>query len=125
MFETLPGNDGEMRRGHASSHEEDDVLVARLSVVHHLLLEELQVVLVVSVDLQESDGHLSVPAAAMDPTPATLPDELAEIQLLEGNVPLLQVDAGLTGLTRDGTFPVGSSSRAGQVVQLVSFTLSF
>ena len=43
-----------------------------LSVVHHLLLEQLQVVLVVPVDLQQADRHLSVPAALVDPAPAAL-----------------------------------------------------
>ena len=41
-----------------------------MPVVHHLLLEQLQVVLVVAVHLQQADGHLAVPAAAVHPAPA-------------------------------------------------------
>ncbi|TNN86803.1 hypothetical protein EYF80_002986 [Liparis tanakae] len=97
-------------------------LILRTISVHHLLFEELQVVLVVAVDLQEPDGDLAVPPPLMHSAPAALrphrhkpsaacrlvgtrrvccgrlsahlPDELPEVQLLEGDVPLLQVDAG-------------------------------
>lgn len=122
-----PGDDGEVRRHHAGTHEQDDVLVPRLSVVHHLLLEELQVVLVVAVNFQQADRHLAVPAALVHLPPATLrgggrlsqcqtlflttgsslhldahlADELAQLQLLVGDVPLLQVDAGLADVTGD------------------------
>ena len=67
-----PGDDGQVGRGHAGAHEQHYVLVARLPVVHHLLLEELQVVLVVAVHLQQADGHLAVPAALVDLPPAAL-----------------------------------------------------
>ena len=67
-----PGDDGQVGRGHAGAHEEHHVLVARLPVVHHLLLEELQVVLVVPVHLQQADGHLAVPAPLVDFPPAAL-----------------------------------------------------
>lgn len=70
--EAVPGDDGEVRRSHAGAHEQDDVLVPGLPVVHHLLLEELQVILVVAVDLQQADGHLAVPATLMHLPPATL-----------------------------------------------------
>lgn len=43
-----------------------------LSVVHHLLLEELQMVLVVAIDLEESDGHLAVPPPLVHSAPAAL-----------------------------------------------------
>lgn len=89
----------------------------RLPVVHHLFLEELQVVLVVAVHLQQANGHLAMPAAAVHPAPAALPDGLTQLYLLEGDVPLLQVHAGLAGLARDGAPP--GPARAWQVVHLV------
>lgn len=57
---------------HAGPHEEDHILVPGLSVVHHFLFEELQVVLIVPVDLEESDGHLAVPPALVHFAPAAL-----------------------------------------------------
>lgn len=113
----LPGDDGQVRRVHAGPHEEHHVLVPRLPVVHHLLFEQLQVVLVVAIHLQQADGHLAVPAAAVHPAPAALPDGLAQLHLLEGDVPLLQVHAGLAGLARDGALPGPAGAR--QVIQLV------
>lgn len=68
----LPRDDGQVGRSHAGAHEEDHVLVPGLPVVHHFLLEELQVVLVVAVDLQQADGDLAVPPALVHPTPAAL-----------------------------------------------------
>lgn len=117
----LPGDDGEMGRVHAGSHEQHHILVARLSVVHHLLLEELQMVLVVAVDLQQPDGHLPVPAAFVHLAPAAFADQLPQLQLLEGDVPLLEVDTGLAGLARDRPLPVAPG--AGEVVKLVCFVL--
>lgn len=120
-----------MWRSHAGSHEEHHVLVPGLPVVHHFLFEELQVVLIVAVDLEQTDGDLAVPPTLVHPTPAALepaetlsagptsrgeltrpvrsshfPDELAEVQLLKGDVPLLQVHAGLAGLAGDGALPL-------------------
>lgn len=46
-----------------------------LSVVHHLLFKELQMVLVVPVNLQESDGDLAVPPALMYFAPASLHEQ--------------------------------------------------
>lgn len=46
-----PGDDGEMGRRHAGAHEQNNVLMSGLPVVHHLLFKELQVILVVAVDL--------------------------------------------------------------------------
>lgn len=116
----------------------------RLPVVHHLLLEELQVLLVVPVHLQQADGHLAVPAAlvhlppaalsahrvrhasfprAPPPHAAHLADELPQLQLLVGDVPLLQVDAGLAGLAGDGAAPAlraaAPADARGQLLQLV------
>ncbi len=48
----VPGDDGEVGWSHAGTHEQDNVLVPGLPVVHHLLLEELQVILVVAINLQ-------------------------------------------------------------------------
>lgn len=93
-----PGDDGEVGRAHARSHEEHHVLVPRLPVRHHLPLEGLQLVLVVPLDVDEADGHLAVPAAVKHLPEAALADELADLQLLEGDVPLLEEDAGLAGL---------------------------
>lgn len=68
----LPCDDGQMWGGHAGAHEEDHVLVPGLPVVHHFLLEELQVVLVVPVNLEQTDGDLPVPPTLVHPTPAAL-----------------------------------------------------
>lgn len=103
-----------MRRVHAGPHKQHNVLMPRLSIVHHLLLEELQVLLVVSVNLQQANGHLSVPPASAHLPPSAFADELSEFQLLEGDVPLLQVNTGLAGLTAYVVLPVASG--AGQVV---------
>ena len=94
----LPGDDGEVGRAHAGSHEEHHVLVPGLPVRHHLPLEGLQLVLVVPLDVDEADGHLPVPAPMKDLPEAALADELANLKLLEGDVPLLEEDAGLAGL---------------------------
>lgn len=67
-----PGDDSEVGRSHAGTHEQHHILVPGLSVVHHLLLEEFQVVLVVAVDLQQADGDLAVPAALVHLPPAAL-----------------------------------------------------
>lgn len=90
-----------MRRAHAGSHEEHHVLVPGLPVRHHLPLEGLELVLVVPLDVDEADGHLPVPAAVEDLPKAALADELSDLELLEGDVPLLQEDAGLAGLARE------------------------
>lgn len=68
----LPCDDGQVGRSHAGAHEEDHVLMPGLPVVHHFLLEELQMVLVVPIDLQQADGDLAVPPALVHPTPAAL-----------------------------------------------------
>lgn len=75
----LPGDDGEVRRGHARSHKQDDVVVSGLSVVHHLLLEQFQVILVVPVHFHQTDGHLSVPPAPVHLTPAALDAQTQEV----------------------------------------------
>lgn len=67
-----PGDDGEVGRRHAGAHEQNDVLMAGLPVVHHLLFKELQVILVVAVDLQQTNGDLAVPAAFVHLPPTTL-----------------------------------------------------
>lgn len=67
-----PCDDGQMWRSHAGSHEEDHVLMPGLPVVHHFLFEELQVVLIVPVDLEQTDGDLAVPPTLVHPTPAAL-----------------------------------------------------
>lgn len=72
IFLFSPGDDGEVGRSHAGPHEEDHILVPGLPVVHHLLFKELQVVLIVPIDLQESDGHLAVPPALVHFAPAAL-----------------------------------------------------
>lgn len=122
-----------MGRSHAGAHEEDHILVPGLPVVHHFLFEELQVVLIVPVNLEQTDRDLAVPPALVHPTPAALAtskhsskrgptwadfsisgqishfsNEFSEVQLLKGDVPLLQVHAGLTGLAADGALPLVS-----------------
>lgn len=78
-----PGDDGEVGWSHAGPHEEDHILVPGLSVVHHFLFEELQVVLIVPVDLEESDGHLAVPPALVHFAPAAL--NKRQLQLKKGH----------------------------------------
>lgn len=68
----LPCDDGEVGWGHAGAHEKDNIFVPGLPVVHHLLLEELQVILVVAVNLQKANGHLAMPATLVHLPPATL-----------------------------------------------------
>lgn len=65
-----------MGRGHAGTHEQDHVLMSGLSVVHHLLLEQLQVLLVVTINFQQADGHLAVPATLVHLPPATLHEQM-------------------------------------------------
>lgn len=43
-----------------------------LSVVHHLLFKELQMVLIVPINLKKSDGHFAMPPTFMHLSPATL-----------------------------------------------------
>lgn len=71
----LPGDDSQVGRSHAGAHKEDHVLMPGLPVVHDLLLKELQMVLVVPVDLQESDGHLAMPPALVHFAPAALDEQ--------------------------------------------------
>lgn len=90
-----------MWRAHAGAHEQYHVLMPRLPVGHHLPLEGLELLLVVPLDVDQPDGHLAMPAAVVHLPEAALPDELADFQLLEGDVPLLEEDAGLAGLARE------------------------
>jgi hypothetical protein len=113
----LPGDNGQVRWVHAGPHEEHHVLMPRLPVVHHLFLEQLQVVLIVAVHLQQPNGHLAMPTASVHPAPATLSNGLAQFHLFKGDVPLLQVNAGLAGLSRDGAPP--GPAGAGEVVHLI------
>lgn len=94
----LPSDDGEVGRAHAGPHEQHHVLVPRLPVGHHLPLEGLQLVLVVPLDVDEAYGHLAVPATMEHLAEAAFADQLSDLQLLEGDVPLLEEDAGLAGL---------------------------
>ncbi len=61
-----------MGRSHAGTHEQDNVLMPGLPVVHHLLLKELQVIWVGPVNLQEANGNLTVPATLVYLPPSTL-----------------------------------------------------
>lgn len=70
----------------------------RLPVGHHLPLEGLELLLVVPLDVNQPDGHLTMPAAVVHLPEAALPNELANFQLFEGDVPLLEEDASLAGL---------------------------
>lgn len=90
-----------MWRTHAGAHEQHDVLVARVAVGHDLALEGLELVLVVALDVNQADGDLAVPAPVEHLAEAPFPDHLADLQLLERDVPLLQEDAGLAGLARE------------------------
>lgn len=98
---SLPGDNGQMWWTHAGAHEQHHVLVAGVAVGHHLALEGLELVLVVTLDVDQADGDLAVPAPVENLAEAPLADHLADLQLLEGDVPLLQEDAGLAGLARE------------------------
>lgn len=110
-----------MRGVHAGSHEQHHVLVPGLPVVHHLLLEELEMILVVAVDLQQPDGHLPVPLALVDLAPAALADGVPQLDLLKGDVPLLQVHAGLAGFAVD--HPLQVRPPVGQIFHLILIVL--
>lgn len=90
-----------MRRTHAGAHKQHHVLVPSVAVGHHLALEGLELVLVVALNVDEADGHLAVPAPVENLAEATLSDHLADLELLERDVPLLQEDTGLAGLARE------------------------
>ena len=49
----------------------------------------------------QAQGYLTVPAPVEHLAKAALANHLADLQLLEGYVPLLQEDAGLAGLARE------------------------
>lgn len=86
---------------HAGPHEQHHILVASVAVGHHLTLEGLELVLVVALDVDQADGHLTVPASVENFAEAPLTDHLPYFQLLKRDVPLLQEDAGLAGLARE------------------------
>lgn len=68
---------------HAGPHEEDHILVPGLSVVHHLLFEELQMVLIVPVDLKKSDSYLAMPPTLMHSAPAALREQTPSAKVPE------------------------------------------
>lgn len=72
MLRLSPGDDGQMWWSHTSPHEEDHILMPGLPVVHHFLLEELQMILVVPINLQKSDSYLAVPPTLVHFAPAAL-----------------------------------------------------
>lgn len=51
QFAALPSDDGQMRRAHAGTHEQNHILVARVAVGHHLPLECLELVLIITLDI--------------------------------------------------------------------------
>lgn len=106
-----------MRWAHAGAHEKHHILVPSVAVRHHLPLEGLQLVLVVALDIDQADGHLAVPAPVENLAKAPLTDHLADLQLLEGDVPLLQEDAGLAGLARE---VAGRQQRQVHLLKLVA-----
>lgn len=100
---SLPGDDGQMWWAHAGPHKQHHILVASVAVGHHLTFEGLELVLVVTLDVDQADGDLTVPASVENLAEASLANHLPDLQLLERDVPLLQEDAGLAGLTREVT----------------------
>lgn len=103
----------------AGPHQEYHILVPHLPVAHSFL-EQLQVVLVVAIHLQQADGHLAVPAPRCTWPQRPCPDGLASSSTCsEGDVPLLQVHAGLAGLARM------ASPRAAEVGRLSTLSSSF
>lgn len=115
-----PGDDRQVRRAHAGAHEQHHVLVAGVAVGHDLPLEGLELVLVVALDVDQADGHLAVPASVENFAKAPLADHLADLQLLDGDVPLLQEDAGLAGLAREVS---GRQERQVHLLELVAGVL--
>lgn len=75
--------------------------MASVAVGHHLTLEGLELVLVVTLDVDQADGHLAVPASVENLAEASFTNHLPDFQLLKRDVPLLQEDAGLAGLARE------------------------
>lgn len=67
-------------------------------VRHHLSFKGFQLFFIVSFDVNEAYGHFSMPASMVDLSKPAFADQLSDLQLLHGNVPLLQEDAGLAGL---------------------------
>lgn len=96
-----PCDDGQVWRTHAGAHKQHHILVPSVAVGHHLTLKGLQLLLIVALNVNEADSHLAVPTAVEHLAKAAFPDHLAHLQLLQWDVPLLQKDAGLTGLTRE------------------------
>lgn len=70
----------------------------RLSVGHHFPLEGLQLVFVVPLNVNEADGHLTMPTSMEHLAKAPFAYQFSNLQLLKGDVPLLEKDAGLAGL---------------------------
>lgn len=68
----LPCDNGKVRWGHAGAHEQDDVLMSGLPVVHHLLLKKFQVLLVIAVHLHKANGYLAMPATPEHLSPTAL-----------------------------------------------------
>lgn len=81
IFLFSPGDNGQVGWSHAGSHKEDHILMPGLSVVHHLLFKELQVVLIVPIDLKKPDGHLAVPPALVHFSPAALDKQNTNCQI--------------------------------------------
>lgn len=99
----LPGDYSQVWWTHTRPHKQHHVLMAGVTVGHHLAFERLQLVLVVALDVDQADGDLSVPPSVVNFPEATFADHLPDLQLLEGDVPLLQEDARLAGLAREVT----------------------
>ncbi len=62
-----------------------------------------------------------MPASVVDLSKAAFPDQLSDLHLLHGNVPLLQEDAGLAGLT--GEVPRAQEGEI-HLLKLVRWTLA-
>lgn len=78
VFTPIPGDDGQMWWAHAGPHEQHHVLVTSVAVSHHLTLESLELVLVVSLDVDQANGHLSVPTPVENLPEASLTDHLSD-----------------------------------------------
>ena len=82
-----PGDDGKVGWSHAGAHEKDNVLMPGLPVVHHLLLEQLQVILVVAVNFHETNSHFTMPPPLMHLPPTTLEVTKSNVSgMLEPNI---------------------------------------
>lgn len=78
-LKSIPGDNGQMWWAHAGPHKQHHILVPSVAVGHHLALESLELVLVVALDVDQADGHLTVPTSVENLAEASLTDHLSDL----------------------------------------------